>query len=129
MSDNLTPQQTLIKVAEYFASESAVDSCLGEIGNARFLAERNGDTVTLKIFEQVEGVNGYELTKTLEAALSPSTGSLGVIAGLEYFTRENGDLYRAQVSNFVGSDGYRVGARWQAAARMAQSQFEMIRAA
>jgi len=56
-----------------------------------------------------------------------SKNHLGIIAGLEYFTFDNGDLYRASTDNPIDVNGYRQGGRWEAPAYMAKSHFEMIR--
>ena len=58
-----------------------------------------------------------------------SKNYLGTIAGLEYFTIDNGNLYRARVGNPIDRSGYRQGARWQAPAHMAKSWYDRIRRA
>ena len=57
-----------------------------------------------------------------------SKNSLGVIAGLEYFML-NDQLYRARVSNPLDGNGYRMGARWQAPAHLADYFFKMAQSA
>jgi len=57
-----------------------------------------------------------------------SKNSLGVIAGLEYFLF-NDELYRARVSNPLDVNGYRMGARWQAPAHLADYFFKMAQSA
>ena len=54
-----------------------------------------------------------------------STNHIAILNGLEYFLR-NGELYRASVLNFVGNDGYRVGARRQAPAHLVSSTLETL---
>jgi len=55
-----------------------------------------------------------------------SRGHLGVINGLEYFIFENGDLYRAPFNNPIDINGWRQGARWQAPAHLADSQYQLV---
>lgn len=42
-----------------------------------------------------------------------STGHIGFTETHEYFKGPNGDIYRAQISDYVGTDGYRAGARFE----------------
>ena len=71
-----------------------------------------------------------------------SKGHVGIIAGLEYFKIDNGDtscpstgsgqalgtgLYRGRIEKPIDlATGYRAGARWEAPAHLADSQFEAI---
>lgn len=48
------------------------------------------------------------------------------IGNFEYFTHNNGDLYRAPIANPVMPDGYRGGARWQAPSHMVEEWLEML---
>ena len=42
-----------------------------------------------------------------------SSGHIGFTDTHEYFKGPNGDIYRAQISDYVGTDGYRAGARFE----------------
>jgi len=55
-----------------------------------------------------------------------SQGHVCFIAGYEYFTIDNGDLYRAPELNPVMADGRRCG-RWQTKTSMVQEYIEMVK--
>ena len=44
----------------------------------------------------------------------------------EYFIWNNGELYRAPLHACMGTDGYRLGARWEAPAHMIKARLELI---
>lgn len=119
--------QTLARTVDFFNGEPAATSLLGKIDDrTRYVAERDSDTVTLKVFMRPEGHQGagFPLDHILAVALKPSHDSLGVIAGLEYFLF-SGELYRARMANPLDVNGYRMGARWQAPAHLADEFFKM----
>ena len=46
--------------------------------------------------------------------MKKSKGHITFLNGYEYFKAPNGSLYKAKSSNYIGIEGYRVGARFEA---------------
>lgn len=122
--------QVAAQSVDYFNAESAADSVLGQVTpDLHFTAARNSDqTATVRFYERREGHAGMVNVDTLTVVLKASNNSLAVIAGLEYFLF-NDELYRARVSNPLDANGYRMGARWQAPAHLADDFFQMVASA
>jgi hypothetical protein len=79
---------------------------------------RSGSTIN----EKIEFIRRLE--KEIEMPISK--GHICFLAGYEYYTIENGDLYRAPQHYPIMTDGKRCG-RWQSPARMVEQYMEMVK--
>lgn len=68
----------------------------------------------LRSIPSMKGEREMTLQRELLETEKKSKGHLGIFAKWEYFRTPNGEIYRADITNVMGLDGYRTGARFEA---------------
>ena len=59
--------------------------------------------------------------------MNKSKGHIMFLYGYEYFKSPDGTLYKAKASNYIGVDGYRVGARFEGTPSIADRRIEYFK--
>lgn len=58
--------------------------------------------------------------------MEKSKGHVTFVGDYEYFKGSDGTLYKAKVDNYIGVEGYRMGARFEATASSADYHLEVL---
>ena len=128
---NVTTQQELTELAaktiEYVNHDSAIADCEGTWSGGKFICAKMNDGSVQFVASGKRGVIEARFAQVDSVVYQLSLLHVAIIGDQEYFYSKMGDLMKAHLSNNVGTNGVRMGGRFESTAVTAPQALKFAR--